>query len=93
MISRCPSCGAPAPDEAKHCPACDWDFVNNKRGSKDLGSAKKSEPAELSMPPARQAPVGKSQIEPVSVGSLTLKGGGQVGVGATRSGPRIECDL
>jgi hypothetical protein len=39
-----------------------------------------------------QAPVGKSQNERVSVGSLTLKGGGQVGVGATRNGPRIECD-
>jgi len=55
MISRCPSCGAPAPDEAKQCPACDWDFVGNKKSSKN-DPAKKAEPAGLSLPPARPAP-------------------------------------
>lgn len=65
MISRCPSCGAPAPDEARQCRACDWDFVANKKGEKKPEPPKKtappankphsSEPSSggLSLPPAR----------------------------------------
>jgi hypothetical protein len=62
MISRCPSCGAPAPDEARQCPACDWDFVGNKKGVKGGEPAKPpaenanpAPPAGLSLPPARPA--------------------------------------
>lgn len=62
MISRCPSCGAPAPDAARKCPGCGWDFVNNKKGVKQPDLPKKVEPpnkaeappaAGFSLPPAR----------------------------------------
>src|SRR4051812_345056 len=64
MISRCPSCGAPAPDEARQCRSCGWDFVANKKGEKKPEPPKKAEPsapkssvpppaAGFSLPPAR----------------------------------------
>lgn len=65
MISRCPSCGVPAPDTVRQCPGCGWDFVNNKKGIKKPDEPKKpelpkaSKPAEppaaagFSLPPAR----------------------------------------
>lgn len=65
MISRCPSCGAPAPDEARQCRACGWDFVTNKKGEKKTEPPKKTEPGAekpkpsappatgLALPPAR----------------------------------------
>src|SRR4051812_46624382 len=40
----------------------------------------------------RPAPTGRWQNEPVSVGSLPLKGGGQEGVGASGNVPRIQGD-
>ncbi len=55
MISRCPSCGAPAPDEARQCRACGWDFVANKKGGQKpelgAGQPKSFEPKVESSPP------------------------------------------
>lgn len=60
MISRCPSCGAPAPDEARQCQGCGWDFLANKMGDKKAAAPPKSPPkpsvppaAGFSLPPAR----------------------------------------
>ncbi len=63
MISRCPSCGAPAPDDVRLCPGCGWDFVTNKKGEKKPEPPKKAEPPKkpeatkpaggLALPPAR----------------------------------------
>ncbi|MBI5246194.1 MAG: hypothetical protein HY923_03365 [Elusimicrobia bacterium] len=53
MISRCPSCGATAPDEARLCQACGWDFVANKKG-KAPEAGKKAEPP-ASKPPLKPA--------------------------------------
>lgn len=51
MNSRCPSCGSPAPDEVRQCPACGWDFVTNKK------MEKASEPPKAAEPPKKTEPV------------------------------------
>lgn len=67
MISRCPSCGAPAPDEARQCQGCGWDFVANKMGDKKAAAPPKIPPkpavppaAGLALPPARGGAVSPS---------------------------------
>ena len=52
MISRCPSCGAPAPEEFRQCRACGWDFVTNKKGEKKAVPPAKAEPEKPKAPPA-----------------------------------------
>ncbi|MDD5304935.1 MAG: zinc ribbon domain-containing protein [Elusimicrobia bacterium] len=82
MISRCPSCGAPAPDEARQCRACGWDFVANKKGEKKPEPPKKTEPGAekpkssappapggLSLPPARG---GSSDVPATGLGMARL---------------------
>lgn len=69
MISRCPSCGAPAPDEARQCRACGWDFVSNKKGEKI--SADKPKPAEPKAPAPKPAepPSGGFSLPPARGGA------------------------
>ncbi len=66
MISRCPSCGAPAPDEVRQCRACGWDFVANKKaGAKSesgAGKAKVVEPSVESPPPPPPPPPPASEV-------------------------------
>ncbi|MEK7234346.1 MAG: zinc ribbon domain-containing protein [Elusimicrobiota bacterium] len=56
MISRCPSCGVPAPEEAPQCPSCGWYFDSNKKEGKksDPGAAEAELPDErpnIAFPP------------------------------------------
>ncbi len=87
MISRCPSCGAPAPDEARQCRACGWDFVTNKKGEKNPEPPKKPEPG---------ADKPKSSVPPSAAGGLSLPParGGSAEVPATGLGmarlPKVE---
>lgn len=79
MISRCPSCGAPAPDEARQCQACGWDFVANKKGEKKPSpGAEKPKPAAppavppaagFSLPPARG---GAAEVPSAGLGMAKL---------------------
>ncbi|MDP3541539.1 MAG: zinc ribbon domain-containing protein [Elusimicrobiota bacterium] len=66
MISRCPSCGTPAPDEARQCRGCGWDFVANKMGDK--------KPAAPAAPPAKAPP--KPAVPPAAGFSLPAARGG-----------------
>lgn len=54
MISRCPSCGAPAPDEVRQCRACGWDFVTNKKGELKPDGPKKADPPKKTEPSAEK---------------------------------------
>lgn len=78
MISRCPSCGVPAPDEARQCPACNWDFVGNKKSGDPAGQPpKKTEPG-ASKPPSTEAPaigLGMARLPKVELGGFTAPGG------------------
>ena len=68
MISRCPSCGVPAPDEARQCRACAWDFIANKKGDKKPELAKKIELSEVkpkSSSARAEAPAPGPILEPV----------------------------
>ncbi len=65
MISRCPSCGTPAPDEARTCRACGWDFVANKKGEKKPEPPKKTDSAKKNDPPAERP---KSSAPPAVAG-------------------------
>ena len=75
MISRCPSCGAPAPDEARQCRACGWDFVANKKGEKkpepgpDKPKAAPPPAAGFSLPPARG---GAAEVPSAGLGMAKL---------------------
>ncbi|HXT01266.1 MAG TPA: hypothetical protein VN915_11360 [Elusimicrobiota bacterium] len=56
MVSRCPSCGSPTPEEERICPSCGWDFVARKRTRP--GPAAPAEPPTPSSPAAPPAPGG-----------------------------------
>lgn len=72
MVSRCPSCGSPTPEDEKVCPSCGWDFVARKRtkpgGPRADAPSTPPAPAEppagggFALPPARNLnlpPVGE----------------------------------
>lgn len=68
MISRCPSCGAPAPDEVRQCRACGWDFIANKKGEKKPESS--APPVGgTALPPARG---GSAEVPAVGLGMARL---------------------
>lgn len=69
MISRCPSCGSPAPDEARQCPGCGWDFITNKRDAKKAETAKEPEPASPAS--STPAPVEAPAPEPLAAEAET----------------------
>jgi hypothetical protein len=75
MISRCPSCGAPAPDEARQCRGCGWDFVANKKGEKKPAPPKKDEPGAEKPKPAAPAAQGLS-LPPARGGSSEASASG-----------------
>lgn len=87
MISRCPSCGVPAPDEARQCQGCGWDFVANKKGDKSPPPPKKPEPGAEKPKPAPAPP-------PSSGFSLPPARGGASGDPASGLGmaklPKVE---
>lgn len=99
MISRCPSCGAPAPDEVRQCRACGWDFVTNKKGEKKPETPKKTEPGPekpkpaapaaggLALPPARG---GSAEVPATGLGMARLpkvEGGGTASPGSPDENP------
>ena len=51
MVSRCPSCGSPTPEDETICTSCGWDFVARKR-TKPEGSSPAAPPAKAPPPPA-----------------------------------------
>ena len=70
MVSRCPSCGSPTPEDEKVCPSCGWDFVARKCMKPE--PSRPAAPAAqggFALPPARNLnlpPVG----EPTGLTSL-----------------------
>jgi len=83
MISRCPSCGAPAPDEARQCRACGWDFVANKKGEKP---AEKPKPAAPPASPHSAPPAGGLSLPPARGGGAEVPA---AGLGMARL-PKVE---
>lgn len=73
MISRCPSCGVPAPDTVRQCPGCGWDFVNNKKGIKKPDEPKKAEPPKPSKPAEPPAAAAGFSLPPARGGAAPGK--------------------
>lgn len=86
MISRCPSCGSPAPDEARQCQACGWDFVANKKADLKPGAPAKAPPAPAKPAPAAPPPAGGLSLPPARGGSADAPA---VGLGMARL-PKVE---
>ncbi len=93
MISRCPSCGTAAPDEALTCPACDWDFVANKK------TAKNQAPPLDALAPAKSIPVPTPAVGPEKTSLSQVKAEGPAPANsfalpiARNSGPRLSESL
>lgn len=85
MISRCPSCGAPAPDEIRQCRACGWDFVTNKKSEIKAEPPKKTEPI-AEKPKSAPAPSGGLSLPPARGGSAEVPA---TGLGMARL-PKVE---
>lgn len=86
MISRCPSCGAPAPDEARQCRACGWDFVTNKKGEKKPDPPKNAEPGAAKPKSSAPPPAGGLSLPPARGGSAEVPA---TGLGMARL-PKVE---
>jgi hypothetical protein len=74
MISRCPSCGTPGPDEERVCPSCGWDFIAHKRVPLP-GAAAPAEPPKPKSPPppaASTLPPSPSPFSPPAGGGFAL---------------------